>query len=133
MNPKGLDFYNRLIDELLCNYPYIPCFTGIILMISIAGAAGSIRKVRNGLQRRIPGLWLAAFSDRVAHWMTLNEPQCFIGLGHQNGVHAPGDKLRISASAARRAPCVVSAWQSGTNHSRHLHQNLQCKLVLHQS
>jgi beta-glucosidase len=25
--------------------------------------------------------------------MTLNEPQCFVGLGHFTGVHAPGDKL----------------------------------------
>ncbi len=25
--------------------------------------------------------------------MTLNEPQCFIGLGHENGTHAPGLKL----------------------------------------
>ena len=34
-------------------------------------------------------------SDRVAHWMTLNEPQCFIGLGLENGQHAPGDKLGL--------------------------------------
>jgi beta-glucosidase len=25
--------------------------------------------------------------------MPLNEPACFIGLGHQTGIHAPGDKL----------------------------------------
>jgi len=32
-------------------------------------------------------------SDRIVNWMTLNEPQCFIGLGHQTGIHAPGLKL----------------------------------------
>ena len=32
-------------------------------------------------------------SDRVRHWMTLNEAQCFIGLGHSVGIHAPGIKL----------------------------------------
>jgi len=31
--------------------------------------------------------------DRVRHWMTLNEPQCFVGLGHGSGVHAPGVRL----------------------------------------
>ncbi|BDP43938.1 beta-glucosidase (plasmid) [Deinococcus aetherius] len=31
-------------------------------------------------------------SDRVSHWMTLNEPQCFVGLGHRTGQHAPGDQ-----------------------------------------
>ena len=34
-------------------------------------------------------------SDRVKHWMTLNEPQCFIGLGLLDGIHAPGDKLGL--------------------------------------
>ena len=28
-------------------------------------------------------------------WVTQNEPQCFIGLGHLDGVHAPGDKLKF--------------------------------------
>lgn len=32
-------------------------------------------------------------SDRVSHWMTLNEPQCFIDLGHREGRHAPGISL----------------------------------------
>ena len=27
------------------------------------------------------------------HWLTLNEPQCFIGLGHREGTQAPGLKL----------------------------------------
>ena len=35
-------------------------------------------------------------SDRVAHWITLNEPQCFIGMGHQDGAHAPGMKMGFS-------------------------------------
>ena len=30
-----------------------------------------------------------ALSDRVSWWMTLNEPQCFIGAGYLAGVHAP--------------------------------------------
>jgi beta-glucosidase len=30
--------------------------------------------------------------DRVSHWMTFNEPQCFIGLGYGTGMHAPGEK-----------------------------------------
>lgn len=30
------------------------------------------------------------FSDRVTHYFTLNEPQCFVGLGFLTGEHAPG-------------------------------------------
>ncbi|MDR0818255.1 MAG: family 1 glycosylhydrolase [Oscillospiraceae bacterium] len=31
----------------------------------------------------------------VKHWITLNEPQCFIGLGFAQGEHAPGLKLPL--------------------------------------
>ena len=30
------------------------------------------------------------FSDRVKNFFTLNEPQCFVGLGFLTGEHAPG-------------------------------------------
>lgn len=36
------------------------------------------------------------FSDLVTEYMTLNEPQCFTGLGYLSGVHAPGLKLAYS-------------------------------------
>ena len=34
-------------------------------------------------------------SDRVRHWITLNEPQCFLRFGHGDGTNAPGLKLRL--------------------------------------
>lgn len=33
------------------------------------------------------------FSDICENFMTLNEPECFVGLGHLSGVHAPGKKM----------------------------------------
>lgn len=33
------------------------------------------------------------FSDICETFITLNEPQCFVGLGHLSGVHAPGMKM----------------------------------------
>jgi len=33
------------------------------------------------------------FSDICDYFITLNEPQCFTGLGYHRGVHAPGKKL----------------------------------------
>ena len=33
------------------------------------------------------------FSDLCEYYFTLNEPQCFVGLGHLSGVHAPGKKM----------------------------------------
>lgn len=47
------------------------------------------------------------FSDICEYIITLNEPQCFVGLGHLSGVHAPGKKMsyketfRIAHNAMR--------------------------------
>lgn len=35
------------------------------------------------------------FADLCDTFITLNEPQCFVGLGHLSGVHAPGKKLPV--------------------------------------
>lgn len=35
------------------------------------------------------------FSDLCEYFITMNEPQCFCGLGHFQGAHAPGYKLPI--------------------------------------
>jgi len=37
----------------------------------------------------------ARLSDRVRHWITLNEPQVFLNLGHHYGTHAPGDRFDL--------------------------------------
>jgi len=94
VNRKGLDFYNRLIDDLLAagvepwvtlfhwDYPYaLYCRGGWLNPASPDWFAEYTQVV------------VEALSDRVTHWMTLNEPQCFVGLGHQTGRHAPGDRL----------------------------------------
>ncbi len=33
------------------------------------------------------------FSDLCEYFITLNEPECFVGLGYLSGVHAPGKKM----------------------------------------
>jgi beta-glucosidase len=32
----------------------------------------------------------SAFGDRVKHWIVMNEPMTFTGLGYFTGYHAPG-------------------------------------------
>jgi beta-glucosidase len=91
-NPKGLDYYNRVVDELLKNgiVPYITLFHW-------------------DLPQALPGGWqsrdtskafadYAAYvsrhlSDRVAHFFTTNEFVCFTDKGYQDGSFAPGLKL----------------------------------------
>src|SRR5439155_4270277 len=94
INERGFAFYDRLIDELLAanitpyvtlfhwDYPYdLYCRGGWLNPDSPRWFADYVRVVVDRL------------GDRVAHWMPLNEPQCFLGLGHLTGKHAPGVKL----------------------------------------
>jgi beta-glucosidase len=91
-NPKGLDYYDRVVDELLKNNidPYITLFHW-------------------DLPQALPGGWqsrdtpkafgdYAAYiskqlSDRVGHFFTTNEQVCFTDLGYKEGRFAPGLKL----------------------------------------
>ena len=96
VNGKGLDFYSRLLDEL--------GKAGITPMCTIFhwDYPEALYK-RGGWLNRDSADWFAEYtalladklSDRVKLWVTQNEPQCFIGLGHLDGVHAPGDKLKF--------------------------------------
>ena len=96
VNEKGLDFYDRLVDALLANgiTPYLTLFHWDFPYELY---------LRGGWLNRDSADWFADYatvlverlSDRVSDWMTLNEPQCYIGLGLVDGIHAPGDKLGI--------------------------------------
>lgn len=96
VNVKGLAFYDRLVDELLAASitPWITLFHWDFPYELYC---------RGGWLNRDSAEWFAEYtstvvdrlSDRIAHWMTLNEPQCFVGLGMEFGIHAPGDKLGL--------------------------------------
>ncbi len=96
VNPKGMDFYSRLVDELLAAdiEPWVTLFHWDYPLALYH---------KGGWLNRDSADWFAEYttvvanrlSDRVTHWMTHNEPQCFIDLGLRIGYHAPGDKLRI--------------------------------------
>jgi len=99
VNPAGLGFYDRLVDALLQAgvEPWVTLFHwDFPYELYLQG----------GWLNRDSAQWFADYvtqvvdtlSDRVTHWITLNEPQCFIGLGHSDGVHAPG--LRLSRAEA---------------------------------
>ena len=91
INEKGIAFYDNLIDQLLEAgiEPYMTLFHWELPC--------ELHK-RGGWMNREIAEWFGAyaeiivrhFGDRVKHFFTLNEPQCFIGLGYLRGDHAPG-------------------------------------------
>jgi beta-glucosidase len=94
VNPKGLDFYDRLVDELVAAgiTPYVTLFHWDY-PLDLYYRGGWLHPDSPAWFADYAAVVVEKLSDRVSHWMTLNEPQCFVGLGHRDGVHAPGDKL----------------------------------------
>ena len=78
-----MGFYDRLIDELLANgiEPWVTLFHWDYPHELF---------LRGGWLNPDSPKWFADYvevvvdrlSDRVGHWITLNEPQCFLHLGH---------------------------------------------------
>jgi beta-glucosidase len=98
-NPAGMDFYSRLVDELLG-----------------AGIEPWLTLYHWDLPEFLTGGWLnrdtaarfadyaqsvhAALGDRVRIWTTLNEPWCSSFLSYGAGEHAPGHTSPVEAVRA---------------------------------
>ena len=96
-NPKGLDFYSRLIDELGTHgiEPFVTIFHWDYPQ-ALYKKGGWLNRDSADWFAEYTSLLADKFSDRVKVWATQNEPQCFIGLGLLDGAHAPGDKLNAA-------------------------------------
>lgn len=97
VNQSGLDFYDRLTDELL-NADVRPYVTLYHCDYPLA------LQERGGWLLPDSSEWFADFtavvvdrlSDRVGDWFTFNEPQIIVGFGFQEGSYAPGERLEFS-------------------------------------
>jgi beta-glucosidase len=97
VSQHGLDFYDRLIDELLAAgiTPWITLFHWDY-PLALYHRGGWLNRDTVEWFGEFADVVARKFCDRVSHWMTLNEPQVFIGAGHHEGRHAPGDRLRFA-------------------------------------
>ncbi|MGH9605618.1 MAG: GH1 family beta-glucosidase [Terracidiphilus sp.] len=91
-NPKGLDFYQRVIDELLANNitPYVTLFHWDL---PAALPGGWQTRDTSKAFADYAGYVTKHLSDRVHHFMTTNEFSCFTDLGYRTGQFAPGLRL----------------------------------------
>ncbi len=106
VNSEGLDFYDRLVDALLSAgiKPWATLFhwdLPVALFYRGGWLNPDIPKMFGDYSLAV----VERLSDRVSHWMTLNEPQCFIWLALHQGEHAPfmNLSLRDSLQAAHHA------------------------------
>ncbi|MGW5093269.1 GH1 family beta-glucosidase [Streptomyces nodosus] len=93
-SPGGLDFYDRLVDEV--------CAAGVQPVPTLFH--WDLPAVLDWLDRdtayrfaEYVSVVAERLGDRVPRWITLNEPAEHTLLGHALGVHAPGRRLMFDA------------------------------------
>src|SRR3954452_7996535 len=100
-NEAGLDFYRRLVDELLvAGITPFPTLYHWDLPQPLEDAGGWGNRDTAERFAEYAGVVMAALGDRLPAVITLNEPWCTAFLGYGSGVHAPG---RTEPAAALRA------------------------------
>ena len=101
VNRTGLDFYSRLVDELLSNgvQPWLTLYHWDLPQALEERGGWTDRETAY----RFVDYALSVhdvLGDRVDCWTTLNEPWCSAFLGYGNGQHAPGRSDRSASVAA---------------------------------
>jgi beta-glucosidase len=93
-NQAGVDFYNRLIDALLAAgiQPYCTLFHWDLPQ-ALQDTGGWENRDTAKAFADYAGYTAGVLSDRVTHFMTMNEMRSFTELGYRQGIHAPGLKL----------------------------------------
>ena len=93
-NPKGLEFYDQLLDELLANgiAPF-PTLYHWDLPQALQDRGGWENRDTADAFAQYAGYLAEKLSDRARHFFTFNECWTFVELGHATGAFAPGLKL----------------------------------------
>ncbi len=94
-NAKGIDFYNRLVDELISNGidPFCTLFHWDLPQTLQDRFGGWQSRDTSQAFGDYAGYVAGKLSDRVHHFFTMNEFSSFIDLGYKEGRFAPGLKL----------------------------------------
>jgi beta-glucosidase len=101
LNPKGVDFYSRLLDDLLHAgiEPWVTLYHWDLPQ-SLEDRGGWTARETAEHFAEYAQIVYARLGDRIPTWTTLNEPWCSAYLGYAAGKHAPGRQDPAAAFAA---------------------------------
>jgi beta-glucosidase len=93
VEPRGLDFYDRLVDALLEAgiTPWVTLYHWDLPQAMQDSGGWTNRSVVDAFERYADAA-TARLGDRVKNWMTFNEPWVASVVGNLFGAHAPGLK-----------------------------------------
>lgn len=101
VNQKGLDFYDRLVDELLtANIAPFATLYHWDLPQALEQQNGWVNRDTAYAFVDYTQAVVKRLGDRVTSWATLNEPFVSASLGYRTGEHAPGRKSLTDSFAA---------------------------------
>lgn len=90
VNQKGLDFYISLVKELkAANIEPMVTLYHWDLPYELYLKGGWLNPESPEWFAEYTAVVVKALSPWVKYWMTINEPQCFIGISYKGAVHAP--------------------------------------------
>ncbi|WP_426245454.1 GH1 family beta-glucosidase [Nocardioides sp. LHG3406-4] len=100
-NPKGLAFYDRLVDTLL-DSGVAPMATLYHwdLPQALEDDGGWLNRATVDHFAEYADIVGAKLADRVAHWIPVHEPNVATLLGYGLGIHAPGKELLFDGMPA---------------------------------
>jgi beta-glucosidase len=101
VNTRGLDFYDRLTDELIGKGidPVVTLYHWDLPQTLQDRGGWTARETAEAFAEYAQAVY-ARLGDRVRTWTTLNEPWCSAYLGYGSGRHAPGIQDPASTFAA---------------------------------
>lgn len=96
VNQKAIDLYKDMILEMKKNdiVPYLTLYHWEFPQ-ALQDKGGWLNKEVVSWFGEYAKVVAENFSDICEYFITLNEPQCFVGLGHLSGIQAPGQKLDL--------------------------------------
>ncbi|MFI6919714.1 GH1 family beta-glucosidase [Nonomuraea spiralis] len=98
VNPKGLDFYERLTDGLLAaGIQPVPTLFHWDLPQALQDQGGWMNRDTARRFADYAAIVAERLADRIPLWITLNEPFVHMAFGHAMGIHAPGQALLLDA------------------------------------
>lgn len=97
----GLDFYDRLVDELCAaGVRPVPTLFHWDLPLALQETGGWLERDTASRFAEYVSVVADRLGDRVKKWITINEPAEHTLFGHALGAHAPGKQLMFDALPA---------------------------------
>jgi beta-glucosidase len=111
VNEAGLDFYDRLVDDLLANgiEPFATLFHWDSPQ-ALEDKGGWRERSTAEAYAEYAEVVVSRLGDRVRHWITHNEPWVYAWIGHAWGLHAPGRKSEADAVAVAHHLLLSHGW-----------------------